>query len=90
MNILRLISYLILGFSIWFFPWWLSAILLAISIFYFKMYFEGVILALVYDSIFSISTSYFGNFQFIATLFAILLLFFFQALKSRLFWTQGL
>jgi len=63
-------------------------VILIVCIFYFKWYWEGVFISLIYDNFYSIPVSYFYDFEFVATLSAIVLLVVFNFLKKRLFWTQ--
>ena len=88
MFLLRLTSYITILASVFFSPWWVSVVLLTACVFYFKWYWEGIFISLIYDTFYSIPISYLYNFEFVATLFAVVLFFILNFLKKRLFWTQ--
>jgi hypothetical protein len=70
----RIFFILLTFISVLYLPWWLSALLILIGTVVFRSYYAGVMTGLVYDSLYSVPVAFLGNFNFLLTAWALLVI----------------
>jgi hypothetical protein len=70
----RILFILLTFASVLYLPWWLSALLIVIGTVVFQSWFTGVMAGLVYDSLYSVPVAFLGNFNFLLTAWALLVI----------------
>jgi len=81
---LRIISFIILLFSILFLPFYISVILAILGMFYFKIFWEAVIILFLSDLLYGTKEAKFLNTLFISFIVSILILILIEFLKRKL------
>lgn len=81
---LRVISFIILLFSVLFMPFYISAILAIFGMFYFKIFWETVVIFFLSDLLYGAKEAKFSNTLFVSLIVSILILILIEFLKRKL------
>jgi len=81
---LRIISVIVLLFSVLFLPFYISAILAVLCMFYFKIFWEVTFIFLLSDLLYGSKEVKFSNIVFISFIALILIFFLIELLKRKL------
>lgn len=73
--IIRIVVNISAIFSFAFLPWWVTVLILFLGIISFHFFWEPIVYGFAFDSIFGISTNYFGGFESVCLVFGILSFF---------------
>ncbi len=80
----RIIADIVVFVSIFWLPWPIFIVLGCLCVFLFENYIEFVIAALIFDSLYSVSTVHFMHIQFLATIIALAVLIIAGGIKKQL------
>ncbi|MCF7833939.1 MAG: hypothetical protein K9L98_03540 [Candidatus Pacebacteria bacterium] len=80
---IRILAVVILGVSIIFLPFWVSAVLAFGMMFYFRYFIEAVFLFLISDLIFGVSEEKYGTFTFLSMFLTAIMLLIIEYTKKK-------
>lgn len=81
--IYRILTSLLLLFSILFMPFWISVILALASMIYFSVFWEATVLFLLSDLLFGVKEAKFSGAVFISFVFSIIILLIIEIIKKK-------
>lgn len=81
---LRIFAFIVLGFSIFFMPFWVSVILAIIGMFYFSTYFEAILLFFLSDLLYGVKEEKFFDMIFVSFFLSLALFILIEILKKKL------
>ncbi len=83
--VLRFVSYVVLGTSVFVMPWWFSLLLAVIFLSYFNNYYEAAIFALLMDALYAAPLQKFNGAVLVSFGIVVILVFLSEMLKKRLY-----